>query len=76
MPSTKRATIYFEPRVHRALQLKAKANDQSVSNLVNEVVMRDLAEDAEDLKEFEKRLHEPNLDFEEFVRSLKRRGKL
>lgn len=76
MPATKRATIYFEPRVHRALRLKAKANDQSVSNLVNEVVRRELAEDAEDLETIRQRRNEPDLDFEDVIRSMKRRGKL
>jgi len=35
-----------------------------------------LAEDVEDLEAFEKRKREPNLDFEQFVKALKRRGKL
>ena len=76
MPAPKRATIYFEPRIHRALRLKAKANDQSVSNLVNEVVRRDLEEDAADLKTIRQRGNEPDLDLEDVIQSMKRRGKL
>jgi hypothetical protein len=76
MPALKRTTIYFEPRLYRALRRKAEANDQSVSNLVNEVVRRDLVEDAEDLETFRQRRNEPNLDFEDVIRSLKRRRKL
>ena len=34
------------------------------------------AGDAEDLEAFQKRKREPNLDFEQFVKALKRRGKL
>jgi len=64
MASGKRATIYFEPEIHRALRLTAAASDRSISDMVNDAVKRALAEDAEDLEAFEKRKREPNLDFE------------
>jgi len=44
--------------------------------MVNQAVKRTLAEDAEDLAAFRARKREPNLDFEQFVKALKRRGKL
>ena len=50
--------------------------DQSISDMVNQAVKRTLAEDAEDLAAFGARKREPNLDFEQFVKALKRRGKL
>jgi hypothetical protein len=74
--SAKRATVYFEPEIHRALRLKAAASDKSISDMVNDAVKLTLAEDAEDLEAFEARKREPNLDFEQFVKALKRRGKL
>jgi hypothetical protein len=76
MSSAKRATVYFAPEIHRALRLKAASSDKSISDMVNEAVKLTLAEDAEDLEAFEKRKREPNLDFEQFVKALKRRGKL
>jgi hypothetical protein len=76
MSSAKRATVYFEPEIHRALRLKAATSDKSISDMVNDAVKLTLAEDAEDLEAFEKRKREPNLDFEQFVKALKRRGKL
>ncbi len=76
MSSAKRATVYFEPEIHRALRLKAATSDRSISDMVNDAVKLTLAEDAEDLEAFEKRKREPNLDFEQFVKALKRRGKL
>ena len=76
MGSSKRATVYFEPEIHRALRLKAATSDKSISDMVNDAVKLSLSEDAEDLQAFEKRTREPNLDFEQFVRALKRRGKL
>jgi hypothetical protein len=44
--------------------------------MVNDAVKLTLTEDAEDLEAFEARHQEPDLDFEQFVRALKRRGKL
>ena len=76
MSSAKRATVYFEPDIHRALRLRAAASDKSISDMVNDAVKQTLADDAEDLEAFEARKREPNLDFEQFVRALKRRGKL
>jgi len=72
----KRATVYFEPYLHRALRLKAAETDRSVSELVNEAVKEALAEDAEDLAAFEDRAKEPELRFEDVVKYLKRRGKI
>jgi len=68
--------VYFEPEIHRALRLKAATSDKSISDMVNDAVKLTLAEDAEDLEAFEKRKREPNLDFQQFVKALKRRGKL
>jgi len=76
MSSAKRATVYFEPEIHRALRLKAATSDKSISDMVNDAVKLTLAEDAEDLEAFEKRKREPNLDFGQFVKALKRRGRL
>ena len=72
----KRATVYFEPHLHRALRLKAAAPDSSVSELVNEAVREALSEDADDLAAVEDREKEPELMFEEVVKDLKRRGKI
>jgi hypothetical protein len=53
-----------------------EATDRSISLVVNEAVRLAMAEDAEDLKAFQSRAQEPNLDFDNVVRSLRRRGKL
>jgi plasmid stability protein len=76
MSLAKRATIYLAPEVHRALRLKAAETDKSMSDLVNAALRQTLAEDADDLAAFRTRAKEPNLDFEAFVRGLRRRGKL
>ena len=76
MSTPKRATVYFDADIHRALRLRAAASDQSISDMVNQAVKLTLAEDAEDLAAFHERKRESNLDFEQFVEALKRRGKL
>jgi len=72
----KRATVYFDSQIHRALRLKAAETDKSISELVNDAVRLNLAEDAEDLAAFEERANEPNLAFEDVLKDLRKRGKL
>lgn len=74
--TTKRATIYLDSQIHKALRLKAAETDRSVSELVNEAVKSSLAEDADDLAAFRARATEPNLLFEDVVTDLRKRGKL
>ncbi|MHB0887046.1 MAG: CopG family transcriptional regulator [Bacillota bacterium] len=72
----KRATISFDPDLHKALRIKAAETDRSISDLVNAAVRRSLAEDAVDLAAFEDRVHEPTVAYEDVLRDLKSRGKL
>jgi plasmid stability protein len=72
----KRATVYFDPEIHRALRVKAAETDRSMSDLVNEAVQLSLVEDADDLAAFEDRVNEPSLPYEDVVKDLKRRGKI
>jgi plasmid stability protein len=76
MDTQKRATVYFEPDVHRALRLKAAASDRSISDMVNDAVKAALAEDAEDLAAFTERNNEKSVSFDSFVQGLKRRGRI
>ena len=76
MALAKRATIYLEPEIHRALRLKAVEADRSVSDLVNDAVRRSLNEDADDLKAVRDRAKEPTVPFEQMLKDLRKRGKL
>jgi len=76
MDASKRVTVYFDPEVHRALRMKAAALDRTLSEMVNEAVKLSLAEDAEDLAAFTERANEAAVDFEPFVKDLRRRGRL
>ncbi len=60
----KRATVYLDPKIHRALRIKAIQLLRSIPYLVNEASRHSLAEDFDDLEAFKSRLNEPNLDFE------------
>lgn len=73
---TKRATVYLEPELHRALRLKSVETSRSLSELLNDAIRDDLAEDADDLAVFDARKHEPTIAFEDFVKELKRHGKI
>jgi len=76
MDTPKRATVYFEADIHRALRLKAAAADRSISDMVNDAVKATLAEDAEDLAAFSQRKSDKSLPFDTFVQGLKRRGRI
>jgi plasmid stability protein len=73
---TKRATIYFDPNLHKALRLKAVETSRSVSDLVNEAVRDALSQDAEDLLAFEERADENLISYEEMVKRLKKDGRI
>ena len=73
---TKRATIYFDPNLHKALRLKAVETSQSVSELVNNAVREALSEDAEDLLAFEERAGETLISYEDMIKGLKKDGLL
>ena len=73
---TKRATIYFEPDLHKALRLKAAETSRSITELVNDAVREALSEDAEDLDAFDKRKHEPLVSYDEMLKRLKKDGRI
>ena len=73
---TKRATIYFDPNLHKALRLKSVETSRSVSELVNQAVREALSDDAEDLLAFEERAYEALISYEEMVKRLKKDGRI
>jgi hypothetical protein len=75
MPA-KRATVYFDPNIHKALKLKSIETSKSISELVNEAVKGALAEDAEDIMAFENRADEPLISFSDMVKRLKKDGRI
>lgn len=74
--SSKRATVYFDPKLFRAIQVKAFETESSVSAIVSEAIKTYLGEDAEDLAAIDERANEPGVSFEQVVKKLKRDGKI
>ena len=72
----KRATVYFDPIIHKALKLKSIETSKTISELVNEAVKEALAEDAEDITAFEERANEPLISYSEMVKRLKNDGRI
>jgi post-segregation antitoxin (ccd killing protein) len=72
----KRATVYLDPDLHKALRLKAVETSRSISELVNKAIREALAEDAEDIAAFEQRAKEPLIRYDEMVKRLKRDGRI
>jgi hypothetical protein len=73
---SKRATVYFDPIIHKALKLKSIETSRSISELVNEAVKEALAEDAEDITAVDERANEPLISFSEMVKRLKKDGRI
>jgi hypothetical protein len=73
---TKRATIYIDPELHRALRMKAAETSSSISEIVSHAVKLALAEDAEDLAAFEQRAKEPLVAFEDVLKKLRKDGRI
>ncbi len=76
MDTRRRATVYFEAEVHRALRSKAAIVHRSISDMVNDAVKAALSEDAEDLAGFADRKNDRSMSFDTFVQRLKLRGRI
>ncbi|MFH0977048.1 MAG: CopG family transcriptional regulator [Spirochaetota bacterium] len=53
----KRATVYFDPDIHKVLKIKAAETSKSISEIVDNAIRRELAEDEEDLRIFRNRAY-------------------
>lgn len=73
---SKRSTVYFDPQIHQALRVKAATSQLSVSELVDQALRAQLAEDQEDLAAFEERINEPEMSYEALLKDLKKHGKI
>ena len=71
----KRATIYFEPDIHRVLKIKAALIGKTISQLINSAVKKELREDEKDILTFSERENEPTISFKVLLEDLKASGK-
>lgn len=72
----KRATIYLDPVLHKALKLKSVETSRSISDLVNTAVRESLSEDAEDLAAFDQRADETLISYDAMIKRLKNDGRI
>ena len=73
---TKRTTIYLQSELHQMLRMKAAETNRSISDLINQMIREQLAEDAEDLNAFRERAGEPVITYEALLQDLQAHGKL
>ena len=74
--TAKRATIYLDPVLHKALKLKSVETSRSISDLVNTAIRESLAEDAEDLAAFDQRADDALISYDEMIKRLKKDGRI
>lgn len=73
---SKRATVYFDPDIHKALKIRAAATQQSLSDLVDAALRQQMAEDQEDFSTIAARVKEPEMTYEALLDDLKKHGKI
>ena len=73
---SKRATVYFDPEIHKALKILAAETTRSISDIVDDALRRELSEDEEDLRAFSARIKEKSVSFEKVLEDLKSNGKI
>jgi hypothetical protein len=73
MAAKKRAIVYLDADLHKALRSKSAKMDLTVSEVVNSALRTHLADVADDLATFGKRAQGPTLKFRGAVRGRKRR---
>ena len=72
----RRATVYIDDDLHKALRIKSMETDSTISEIVNEAVRVALQEDREDLMAVEERKDETSVSYEAFLKELKDRGQI
>ena len=73
---SKRATVYFDPEIHKVLKVKAAETSTSISDIIDKAIRQELLEDEEDLRAFKVRISEPTISYEKLVTGLKKDGKI
>ncbi len=73
---SKRATVYFDPDVHKALKVRAATANLSLSELMDEAARLLMQEDEADLRVYADRVAEPEITYEALLKDLKKHGKI
>ena len=75
MVAKKRAIVYLDLDLHKALRTESAKKDLTVSELVNIAVRTGLADAADDMATFGKRAQEPSVSFRPGGRGKKQRNR-
>jgi hypothetical protein len=75
MVAKKRAIVYLDLDLHKALRTESAKKDLTVSELVNIAVRTGLADAADDLATFGKRAQEPSVSFRRGAGGKKQRSR-
>ncbi len=67
----KRATIYLDADLHRAIKTKATLSATTISKLISEALRDSLRDDMDDIKALEETNNEPTYSLEEVLKELK-----
>jgi plasmid stability protein len=73
MPSRKRTTVHLDARLHRALRLRAKATDCTISEVVGEAVRQALSQEARNIQQAEALAPRRTISLRDVGARLKRR---
>ena len=73
---SKRATVYFDPEIHKVLKIKAAETSTSISDIIDKAIRHELLDDEDDLNAFRERVLEPTISYEKLVANLKKDGKI
>ncbi len=77
MPAqARRATIYFDPDLHKALKMKSIETSRSITDIVNQAVREALSENLEDALAYEERQNEPLVSYDQMVKNLRKDGRI
>ena len=69
-----KTTVYLDDDLHRALRLKSAETRESLSDMVSEALRGLLAEDLEDLSDWNERRSERPVGYDEFLKQLEADG--
>lgn len=64
----KRATVYLDEDLHKALKLKAVESESTLSDIVNDPIRYPLQEEMDDLQGIESRKGEGEVSYEAFLK--------
>ena len=74
--SLTRTTVYLDPKIHRAIKMRAVQMSMSISEVISEALRLSLKEDAVDLEAIQSRVSEPSRPYEAVLKDLKKDGLL